>query len=510
MNQIFRPNLYEELLEDLAEELDISESRYEAAERAYKSVGEWLERPQSTLRHARPIIHVQGSVALGLAVKPVTDEDHHDVDAVCELTVAKHAHTQQQLKEALGHELTLYTKAYNMNEKPERRNRCWTLNYADEAQFHLDTLPAVPDAHMAYQIYAKHGISNPWASTSIAITDERHPEFRRISQNWLRSNPRGYAAWFRSRQQVAFNSRRKSMADRIHAKVEEIPDYKVKTPLQAAIQILKRHRDVWGQSHPERRPISIILTTLAAKAYQQESTIGGTIARILADMDRYIEGRGNVAWIGNPSDPLENFADKWITEPDRERAFHDWLRAAREDFSTAARLSDRDMLITIFSTRLGERSVRVAAKKRVAPYSVVTMLSRGLRDLMYAPHRAKATWPMMLTGNVKITAYVSRHGFREKRITNDGAVQPKNASLRFEAETNIEGAFKIYWQIVNTGAQARLANGLRGTFEELVPERGKLTKREGTLYSGTHSIQCFIVKNGFVVAQSDPFVVNII
>ena len=511
MNQPFRQNLYEEFLEDIAQELDISESRYEAAERAYKSVGQWLERPDSSLRSARPVVHVQGSVALGLAVKPVTDEDHHDVDAVCELSVSKAAYTQQQLKEALGYELALYAKAQNMNEEPERRNRCWTLNYADEAQFHLDTLPAIPDGQAASQVLAKAGVSNQWASTSIAITDERHPDFRKISGNWQRSNPRGYAAWFRSRQQIAFDRLRKAMASRVLAKVENIPEYKVKTPLQAAIQILKRHRDIWGLSHPQRRPISIILTTLAAHAYQQEVTIGATLTRVLADMDRYIESRGNLPWIGNPSDPLENFADKWVYEPDRAQAFFEWLQAAREDFRTAANLSDRDVLITVLSARLGERSVRVAAKKRIAPQSVVFRISRGLRELMAAPHRTKASWPVMITGNVSIVeTVVSRKGFRDKKIGSDGPVLPKDVSLRFVARSDVDGPYRVYWQVVNTGSQAQKANGLRGNFEERAPERGQLTKQESTLYSGTHSIQCFIVKNGILVAQSEPFIVNII
>ena len=40
----------EEMLEDLAESLEISEHRYEQAEQRYKSLGEWLNRPESTIR----------------------------------------------------------------------------------------------------------------------------------------------------------------------------------------------------------------------------------------------------------------------------------------------------------------------------------------------------------------------------------------------------------------------------------------------------------------------------
>ena len=39
-----------------------------------------------------------------------------------------------------------------------------------------------------------------------------------------------------------------------------------------------------------------------------------------------------VAHVGNPVNPLENFADKWSTHPRRERCFFDWLAKARRDF----------------------------------------------------------------------------------------------------------------------------------------------------------------------------------
>jgi hypothetical protein len=66
----------------------------------------------------------------------------------------------------------------------------------------------------------------------------------------------------------------------------------------------------------------------------------------------------------------------------------------------------------------------------------------------------------------------------------------------------------VYWQIVNTGQQARDARGLRGEFEEVVV-RGHLKREESTRYMGTHSIECFIVKNNYCVAKSGAFVVNI-
>lgn len=41
-------------------------------------------------------------------------------------------------------------------------------------------------------------------------------------------------------------------------------------------------------------------------------------------------------------------------------------------------------------------------------------------------------------------------------------------------------------------------------------QEGFLEKRESALYVGAHSMECFIVKDGYCVARSGLFVVNIL
>ena len=81
--------------------------------------------------------------------------------------------------------------------------------------------------------------------------------------------------------------------------------------------------------------------------------------------------------------------------------------------------------------------------------------------------------------------------------------------MTFEAITNIPKPYKVYWQVVNIGPEAKAANGLRGGFDEGFVTKGKLTRKESTRYMGTHSIECFIVKNGYLAARSGQFIVNI-
>src|SRR4051812_44893107 len=127
MNQHMRPIVTpeaEETLEDLAESLAIPESTYEKAEGSYKSLGEWLNRPDSSIRQYDPQVHVQGSFGLGTVIPPISDEEHYDVDAVCEFRkLNKSQTTQQNVKKLLGDEMKLYAKRQNMNKSPEEHRR---------------------------------------------------------------------------------------------------------------------------------------------------------------------------------------------------------------------------------------------------------------------------------------------------------------------------------------------------------------------------------------------------
>jgi hypothetical protein len=197
-----------------------------------------------------------------------------------------------------------------MANPAEEGRRCWTLHWADGAQFHMDALPALPDAQRYRATLRHHGhadLASDHALTgqAIAITDRTLPQYEHLTDDWPQSNPKGYAAWFRSRMTFQLTERKKAFAkrERITAGVDEIPDHKVRTPLQRSVQLLKRHRDCMFVDDGEHKPISIIITTLAAHAYNEEPTIPAALEKILTRMDRYIRYRGDVAWVANPVNP---------------------------------------------------------------------------------------------------------------------------------------------------------------------------------------------------------------
>lgn len=512
-------NTLEETLVDIAAELEVPESRYGSAETRYHSVAEWLRRPGSTLAKYDLDIYIQGSFRLGTAIKPNSEKEDYDVDLVCEVSIAKSDVSQSALKAMIGVEIATYAKAKRM-EFPEEGRRCWTLNYADGAQFHLDTLPAIPDGSNQQMLLARSGLSTDWANMAVAITDDKHENYELIHEEWPHSNPKGYAEWFKSRMGEPFEKRRKVIALEARADVEEIPYYRVKTPLQQAIQILKRHRDMSHEGDPDDKPVSILITTLAARAYQGEEKISDALHSILIGMEQFIEKRNGVDWVTNPTDPQENFADKWQTYPQRREAFHRWLGKAKEDFAAAQQAHERIGVGEALAPGLGRQLIEAAVNRRSplvlamekAPVDrILAKIGAPLWRLLDPAHRQAPLWTVVPGGKVAIESVtLQQSGFRDRVLASDAPPVPKHCSLTFKATTDVAGPYQVYWQIVNTGPQARSKGQLRGGFlEGYAPQRGHLTHNESTLYRGSHTVECFIVKAGRCVARSGQFIVNI-
>ena len=67
-----------------AEALDLTPTQYQDAVQKYQAVGAWLNKPDSPLAAADPLVYPQGSIAIGTATKPV-GRDEFDLDLVCQL-----------------------------------------------------------------------------------------------------------------------------------------------------------------------------------------------------------------------------------------------------------------------------------------------------------------------------------------------------------------------------------------------------------------------------------------
>ncbi len=370
-----------EILSIVVQEIEITPSKYEDAENRYTSVGEWLDREDSSIKLFSPEIYVQGSFRLGTVIKPISDDGEFDIDSVCVLNLSNEEISQAFLKECVGKEIRLYAQKNNFNKPIKEGKRCWTLNYADNSRFHMDILPAIPFEEGFSKKLLENSLSSEYVKDTIAITDNTTDTFRDITPIWPISNPKGYTEWFRTRMSITFYKHfsESSELQSIYASVESVPANRIKTPLQSAIQILKRHRDImFGDK--EEKPISIIITTLSAHAYENETNILDAIMNISQKMLGFIKIKDGEYWIENPVNPLENFADKWKDYPERKTAFYNWNKVLIEQLSS---LSATKNGLNEFGTKIAEMMGESLGMAVIKNYGLQLKVKRENANLAY-------------------------------------------------------------------------------------------------------------------------------
>lgn len=332
------PQLHTELSHLLAafiDHLDVPQSYYQKAADRHRSLGEWLHRDESLVVSFDPDVRPQGSFRYGTVIRPLNSDDEYDLDNVCLLRkLSKSEITQVELKRLYGQEIKAYARARNMLAPVTEHNRCWRLQYADEVNFHLDTLPCIPEDAAVIARIGQASVAPALAERAIAITDRRHPQYEQKTLFWPSSNPRGFALWFESR--AALGRPCGLIENRVKASIEDVPAYEWKTTLQRSIQILKRHRDVMFRRNSDLAPISMIITNLAARAYEGESDLATALTNIVERMPEFV--RLQRPRVPNPANPAEDYADKWSRDGRLEQNFWQWHSQVKSDVANLSSL----------------------------------------------------------------------------------------------------------------------------------------------------------------------------
>lgn len=300
-----RKRMLSQLLDQMADELNITQTMYDKAVRSYEAVGNWLgEMEQARSVHCYP----QGSFNLGTVVRPLTDEDDgYDIDLVCAIYDGVRW-SEAQIKRSVGDRLK-ENATYKDGMLDEEGKRCWTLQYAG---FHMDILPCAP-----YQI--------PSAKIRLTHKNENGTYSPRYS------NPTDYRTWFIDRMQMPFERELKKGLY-AQADIADVPLYSTRTPLQKAIQLLKRHRDIMFESDASSNgPASIIITTLAAKSYENEIDLYSALSNIIEKIPQHVHRIGDKYSIPNPVMQQEDFADKWNQDSSKAQEFFLWLGKVKQD-----------------------------------------------------------------------------------------------------------------------------------------------------------------------------------
>jgi len=344
---------FNDLLEILSENLSITKTQHEAAVQSYVAVGKFLSNEYSSLAEFQPYIKPQGSFIIGTTIQSIDEDGDIDLDVVCEFKKKPDNWTQFHLKNAVGDRLKESDRYREMLDEEGRR--CWTLKYRENAEsanqrYHMDILPALISS--GYSIILEKAMSadtyEEFDKLRLSITDKEESGYNTETrpEYWKQSNPYGYAIWFMNIAKTINGIKKRTFS--LNEAVKPAPEYQdARLPLQRVVQLLKRHRDIYfkNQTDPEvkkQKPISCIITTLAARAYRGEEELIDALWGVVNRMENEIEFKlepslgKEVEWISNPTNISENFADRWNDEGSvRRENFYRWLAQVKADLSDA-------------------------------------------------------------------------------------------------------------------------------------------------------------------------------
>ncbi len=280
----------DDLLDKMAEEVQLDKTRYERMKSSYEAVKDWIEADEKFFKPYKYDVYPHGSVRILTTVKPI-GKDEFDLDIAVHLK-NNTPHTPQTIYNELKRRLSEH---HLYKDMMDLKNRCVRLKYAGD--YHMDILPGIQESE-----YDQNRLNVP----------DRELGY------WVSSNPRGYANWFIGKANLVKES---LLEKALRAEKLPIDDFKTKKPLQRAVQLIKRYRDVYFQNDDSYKTSSIILTTIAGQFYQGEESIFETVDNIVKTILNKVSQSYGRLKVLNPVNEDEDFTDKWDNEPEYYEAF---------------------------------------------------------------------------------------------------------------------------------------------------------------------------------------------
>jgi hypothetical protein len=129
------------------------------------------------------------------------------------------------------------------------------------------------------------------------------------------------------------------------------------------VQVLKLHRNEFFANDLDARPASIMITTLAAHAYEGEQGLYEAVLDAVEKMPDHIQRADAGYSVPNPVEPREDFADRWRRHPEQASRFFEWLAKLGEDLREAESTRGLDRVTARLSESFGAGPVEKAAEK---------------------------------------------------------------------------------------------------------------------------------------------------
>ena len=356
--------LVDELLLDVARQIQLPPSDYRLANQHYGAISRYVEREGSPLRGLVMSIYGQGSVSIGSVVSSKFDSDEFDVDAIVQLAIspgAPPARVLETLYEALdGEPGSLY------HGKVRRNTRCVSIDYSG---MHFDLTPAVLLPGEVPRI--SH------------IFHARESEPQHMHRHVV-ANPWGFANWFTNQMPSAYY-----FAERILSKAAEpLPDQselEQKSLPLIALQLTKRWRNLCYEKRANmRRPPSVLLSYFFAMLGGQRRSLLEELVVQAQNLLQIIDShnaRETLISVRNPTCREDVFSDRWPASMTDQRRFGADLKALVSDLATLSASPSLEDCSRIMTVLFGERPVRKAVTNFSERYSA-SAHSNSLRQYL--------------------------------------------------------------------------------------------------------------------------------
>ena len=426
----------------------------------------------------------QGSVAMGTVIQTRFVNEEYDIDDG--LVIAR-----SQLREDDGNEMTAAAvreavrealKDDRFNRQPKLFTNCVRVFYADtdEEKHHVD-----------FPVYRR------W-------TNDKNEEVQELASesSWVASNPTQVNDWF----STTVEDRNREVDGR-------------GTQFRNLIQLLKRFcrsRIDWLELLPNGMKLSMLVDECQPP---YEARIDIAFRRLLERLDERLnlnKAIFNNAHAGRPMISRTRCDDNVV-------AFQEKIQEALgkietlDDSSKHNEKDARSVWDWVFKSD-GFFAEYNEATRELKSEALSASVGRSLFDVPWAE---KPPWKMPNTHSATIRGKcnTSEHGINWREFPSNGLALDKHLYLRFFGETKVSPPYQVYWQVVNSGADAVSSGCLRG---QIVPSASlgssglhsttmveKPSRKERTLYRGMHWVEFFVVRDGVCLDRSGPFVVNI-
>lgn len=318
----------DKLLIESLKDIDITPTMEKNAREKYKAISEYLNG-----QNLESDFYPQGSFLLGTVIRPYRDgkDKNYDLDILALLKNEKSNTDPQSTKNDVG-DCIKSSELYKSKLSKEDKN-CWTLEYAEVSGgvgFNLDIVPCVNEEENIKTEIVNSGVDLNYVFKTVSITEKEDSNY-----SWLTSNPLGFGDWFKDISERFISTEMKMEQfhnfpvelREIYNKVENIPNYYYRSNLQRAVQVVKRHRDIFydRSRNIKSKPSSILITALIADSVKDELNLS-IIDIIKVFIHKFKNNQISIMVdnkILNPVDLREDFISK-ISESEKN-IMNSWL-----------------------------------------------------------------------------------------------------------------------------------------------------------------------------------------